>query len=200
MREHSAERLRIGRPKPGHGTSASVGTALRHATIAAHTPQGNPEPADRCVPIAIGQTQWDLDHHEVQNRPLMFLARTTLQHGTARQIGGCVRARAGWTLVIECQLVLGPTPRITPSVCSSQRSANKAFQRAYQPVRCRDVGWSGFSCILIKGAGHGGKDFADVVAGHQVAARAEVGLAVGEAVGELAGGGDGDLRVLLAVP
>ena len=67
--------------------------------------------------------------------------------------------------------------------------ASEAVQRAYQPVRCRDVGWSGFFCTLLKGAGHGGEDFAAVIAGHQVAAGAEVRVAVGEAGRQLAGGG-----------
>ena len=54
--------------------------------------------------------------------------------------------------------------------------------------------------VLLKGAGQGGKDSGRVIAGHQVAAGAEVGLAVRKAASQLARGGDGDLWVLLAVP
>ena len=59
---------------------------------------------------------------------------------------------------------------------------------------------SGFLYVLFKGASHCGKDLAGVIAGHQVAAGAEVRMAVRDPGGQLAGGGDGDLRVLLAVP
>ena len=59
---------------------------------------------------------------------------------------------------------------------------------------------SGFFCVLLKGAGHGGEDFARVIAGHQVAAGAKVRLAVRNAGRQLAGDGDRDLRILLAVP
>ena len=61
------------------------------------------------------------------------------------------------------------------------------------------TGQSSFS-VLLKGAGHGGKDFADVIAGHQVATGPEVRLAPGKARCHPAGEGDGNLRVLLAVP
>jgi hypothetical protein len=51
---------------------------------------------------------------------------------------------------------------------------------------------SGLFCVLLKGAGHGRKDFASMIAGHQVAARTEVRLAVGKAGRQLAGDGKGD--------
>ena len=54
--------------------------------------------------------------------------------------------------------------------------------------------------VLLKGAGQGGKDFTRVIAGHHVATGPEVRLAPGNAGCHLAGDGDGNLRVLLAVP
>ena len=51
-----------------------------------------------------------------------------------------------------------------------------------------------------KGAGHGGKDLSGVIACHQVTTGPEVRLAPGKAGRHLAGDGDGNLRVLPAVP
>jgi hypothetical protein len=54
--------------------------------------------------------------------------------------------------------------------------------------------------VLLEGAGQRGKDFAGVIAGHQVAAGSKVCLATGKAGCHLSGNGDRNLRVLLPVP
>ncbi len=54
--------------------------------------------------------------------------------------------------------------------------------------------------VCSEGTGYDFKDLAGVIAGHQVATAPEVWLAVGKTGGQLAGDGNGNLRVVFAVP